>query len=122
MGGWRDRYRSQAPADLYDTMGRFGKNGAPLTFRLAQPVDAAGNLADGRAFQDVRELKSLLLQDEAQLARNLTRQLLVYATGASERFSDRAVVEQIVQGTKARQYGVRSLVHGLIQSDLFLNK
>jgi hypothetical protein len=122
MGGWRDRYRSQTPAELYDTMGRFGKNGAPLTFRLSQPVDAAGHLADGRAFDDVRGLKSLLLQDEAQLARNLTRQLLVYATGAAERFSDRAAVEQIVQGTKARQYGVRSLVHGLIQSDLFLNK
>jgi hypothetical protein len=67
-------------------------------------------------------MKRLLLQDEAQLARNLTRQLLVFATGASERFSDRTVVEQIVQGTKASQYGVRSLVHGLIQSELFRQK
>jgi hypothetical protein len=122
MGGWRDRYRSQTPAELYDTMGLFGKNGAPLTFRLALPVDASGQLADGRDFADVRDLKRLLLQDEAQLARNLTRQLLVFATGASERFSDRAVIDQIVQGTRVRQYGVRSLVHGLIQSDLFLNK
>ena len=122
MGAWRDRYRSSSPAELYDTIGQFGKNGAPLTFRLALPVDAAGHLADGRAFSDVRDMKRLLLQDEAQLARNLTRQLLVFATGASERFSDRTVVEQIVQGTKASQYGVRSLVHGLIQSELFLQK
>ena len=122
MGAWRDRYRSSAPTELYDTMGRFGKNGAPLTFRLALPVDAVGQLPDGRTFQDVRELKTLLLKDEAQLARNLTRQLLVFATGAPERFSDRATVDQIVQRTKASHYGVRSLVHGLIQSDLFLNK
>ena len=50
MGGWRDRYRSSSPAELYDTMGRFGKNGAPLTFRLALPVDAAGQLADAKFF------------------------------------------------------------------------
>jgi hypothetical protein len=122
MGAWRDRYRSQSAAELYDTMGRFGKNGAPLTFRLALPVDSAGQLADGRAFTDVRDLKRLVLQDESQIARNVTRQLLVFATGAAERFSDRATVEQIVQGTKSKQYGVRSLVHGLIQSELFLNK
>jgi hypothetical protein len=70
----------------------------------------------------VRDLKSLLLKDEAQLARNLVRQLLVFSTGASERFSDRVAVEKIVQATKSRQYGVRSIVHQLIQSDLFLNK
>ena len=122
MGAWRDRYRSESPAKLYDTMGRFGKNGAPLTFHLAQPVDSAGELSDGRAFRDVRDLKSLLLKDEAQLARNLVRQLLVFSTGASERFSDRVTVEKIVQATKSRQYGVRSIVHQLIQSDLFLNK
>ena len=70
----------------------------------------------------MRDLKSLLLKDEAQLARNLVRQLLVFSTGASERFSDRVAVEKIVQATKSRQYGVRSIVHQLIQSDLFLNK
>ena len=37
-------------------------------------------------------------------------------------FSDRVTVEQIVQGTRASHYGVRSLVHALIQSDLFLSK
>jgi hypothetical protein len=122
MGGWRDRYRSSSPTELYDTIGRFGKNGAPLTFRLALPVDPAGQLADGREFTDIRDLKRLLLQDEAQIARNLTRQLLIFATGSAQRFSDREIVEQIVQGTRGRRYGVRSLIHGLIQSELFLQK
>lgn len=122
MGAWRDRYRSSSPTELYDTMGRFGKNGAPLTFRLALPVDSAGQLADGRAFTDVRDLKRLLLQDESQIARNLTRQLLIFATGAAERFSDREAVTRIVQQTGAQHHGVRSLIHGLIQSELFLQK
>ena len=122
LGGWRDRYRSEAGAEMHDTMGRFGKNGAPLAFRLALPVDSAGQLPDGRTFTNVRDLKRLLLQDEAQIARNVARQLLIFSTGAAERFSDRAAVEQIVQSTKDRHYGVRSLVHALIQSDLFLQK
>jgi hypothetical protein len=45
-----------------------------------------------------------------------------FATGAPERFSDRPVVEQIVQRTKSSQYGVRSIVHELISSDLFRQK
>ena len=53
------------------------------------PVDSAGELPDGRPFKDVRELKKLLAQDEVPIARNLVRQLTVYATGAPVRFSDR---------------------------------
>jgi hypothetical protein len=44
----------------------------------------------------VRELKRLLLQDERQIARNLTNQLLVFATGASVQFSDRPKVEAML--------------------------
>ena len=122
MGAWRDRYRSEAGLGLPETFTRFGKNGAPQIYRLALPVDASGQLPDGQPFHDVGELKTLLLKDEAQIARNLTRQLLTYATGVPERFSDRVVIEQILGRAKARQYGVRSLVHELIHSDLFLNK
>jgi hypothetical protein len=122
MGGWRERYRSTDPSDVFETFGRFGKSGAPLAFRYAMPVDAGGQLADGRTFSDIRDFKGLLLKDETQIARNLARQLLVYSTGAAERFSDREIVEQIVQRAKAKQYGVRSLVHELIASDLFLCK
>jgi hypothetical protein len=56
------------------------------------------------------------------MARNITRHLLVYATGAPIRFGDRAAVEQILRKTEADQHGVRSLVHAIVQSDLFLNK
>ena len=100
----------------------FGKNGWPFAFHLALPVDSSGQLADGRAFKDVRDFKHLLLKDEAQIARNLTRQLSVFATGAPVRFSDRAKIEKILQATSAKGYGVRSIVNEIIQSDLFQNK
>jgi hypothetical protein len=85
-------------------------------------VDAAGELPDGRTFADIREFKQLLRAEEVQLARNLAQQLIVYATGAPVRFSDRPEVEKILAASKPEDYGVRSMVHAIVQSDLFLRK
>ncbi|MEY2408068.1 MAG: hypothetical protein QOF48_738 [Verrucomicrobiota bacterium] len=119
MGGWRDRYR--AMGDGIPEKG-LAKSGQKFAFHLALPVDATGELPDGRRFTNIRELKQLLLADEKQLARNLARQLAVYATGAPVRFSDRAPIEQILERAGSSHYGVRSLVHELVQSELFLMK
>jgi hypothetical protein len=99
-----------------------GKGGLKFAFHYAQPVDASGELWDGRKFNDVRDLKQLLLKDEKQIARNLTQQLAIYATGAPVRFSDRAAIEGILQRASSRGYGVRTLVHEIVQSELFLQK
>jgi hypothetical protein len=120
MGGYRDRYRAESKL-VTPELG-IGKNGWPFAFHYAQPVDPSGALPDGRTFKDVRDFKKLLLADEAQIARNIARQLSVYATGSRVRFSDREKIDQIVKDSAASQYGVRSLIHGLVQSDLFRNK
>jgi hypothetical protein len=120
MGGWRDRYR--AVSDGVPPDKGLGHGGQKFAFHSALPVDCSGELADGRKFSDIRDFKRLLLEDEKQVARNLARQLVVYATGAPVRFSDRAALEKILQRTSAGHYGVRSLVHEIVQSDLFLNK
>jgi hypothetical protein len=99
-----------------------GKGGQKFSFHYAQAVDASGELPDGRKFADVRELKAMLATDERQLARNLANQLVVYATGAPVRFSDRAEIERILDRAAASHYGVRDIVHGIVESDVFLNK
>lgn len=119
MGGWRDRYRSEAGGELATGL---AKSGQKFAFRWALPVDASGHLADGRKFSDIREFKQLLLSDEKQIARNLARQLTVYATGAAVGFADRAQVEAVLERASSSHFGVRSLVHELVQSDLFRNK
>jgi hypothetical protein len=48
--------------------------------------------------------------------------LAVFATGAPVGFSDRPKVEAVLDQAKEGYYGVRDLVHGLVSSDLFLNK
>src|SRR5207302_7249873 len=111
------RYRSESEGELATGL---AKSGQKFAFHYGQPVDASGTLPDGRQFKDARELKRLLLGDERQLARNLTRQLAVYATGAPIHFSDREEIERILDRANSTEYGVRSLIMELVQSDLFL--
>ena len=120
MGAFRERYR--AVSEGVPPVKGYGLNGQKLEFHWGLPVDSAGELPDGTPFEDVREFKRLLLNDEPALARNLVRQLSVFATGAPVGFSDRPEIEAILARAKAREYGVRTLIEELIQSSLFQNK
>jgi len=116
LGGWRDRYRALGDGEKEKGI---GKNGQPYAFHLGPPVDPSGILPDGRKFDDIRSLKRLLLADERQIARNLTQQLLVFATGSPLRFGDRPELEQILDRAQPSHYGVRTLMREIVQSNLF---
>lgn len=116
-GGWRDRYR--AVGDIGEPVEGFGKNGHAFIFRNAEPVDSTGELPDGRKFDNIHEFKAHLLSDERVIARNLVSQFLVYATGAPISFSDRVHIEKILDRCKDSEYGTRSLITEVVQSDLF---
>lgn len=120
MGGWRDNYR--AVKEGVEPVKGVGMNGQAYAFHAALPVDASGELPDGRKFEDVREFKRLLLEDERTIARNLATQLTVYATGAPVRFSDRAEIEAILDRSQESGYGVRTMVWEIVRSGLFRRK
>ncbi|HUR58110.1 MAG TPA: DUF1592 domain-containing protein [Opitutaceae bacterium] len=120
MGGFRDRYR--AVRENVKPVPGHGMNGQAFTFHYALPVDAAGELPDGRAFRDVREFKQLVAQDDRPLARHLATQLIIFATGAPVTFSDRPALERMLTRTSAGNYGVRSLIHEIVQSGMFQTK
>ena len=107
IGGWRDHYRAA----------KEGKGWSP-----GLPVDPAYTLADGRAFANLAEFRKIALSDPDVLARNLASKLITYATGAGISFADRGTVAAIVGNTKSNDYGLRSLVHEVVQSRVFLNK
>jgi hypothetical protein len=119
IGGWREFYRASNPT----------KGGhVPLPNYPERKVwrgldvEVGGTTPQGREFKDVDGYKALLLEDKEQLARNLARQLLVFATGADVQFADREIVKLIAARTRDRNYGLRSLVHEVVQSRLFLHK
>ncbi len=118
-GGYREKYRALGDGPKAPGI---GKGGHFFDFHYGPAVDASGTLPDGRKFNDVRDLKNLLLADERQLARNLATHLITYSTGAPVRFGDRPQLEAILDRAKESQYGVASLIQAIVQSDLFLSK
>ncbi len=114
IGGWREHYRATGEPREID--------GRRVRFWDGPPVNPADTLADGRTFSDIDEYKQLLLQDPDQLTRNLARQLLSYGTGAVPDLADEPPVEQIINRVRAQNYGFRSLIHEVVQSELFQSK
>lgn len=137
IGGWRDFYRlAGQPKKIRVGVGKDAKlmdepsievvadaaRRNRVKIRLGSQVDASGTLADGRHFDDIHGLRTLLLHDEDALARNVARQLMIYATGAGIRFSDRAAIDEIVAKTKATRHGLHSMVQEVVASELFQMK
>lgn len=116
MGAWRERYRSLGSGEQITGIDRAGH---AFMYHVAGPIDASGRLRDGREFQGIRELKEMLKSRPRQLARNLLHQWTIYATGTPVRFSDRPVIEAILDRTQSDSYRTRDLLHAFIQSRIF---
>ena len=86
------------------------------------PVDCSGKTPTGQTFADIRELRKAVAQNPAQLARGVTRHLVTYATGAPATRLDQPAIESIVTAAAKNNHGLRSLVHGVVQSELFRSK
>jgi len=108
IGGWRQHYRAVDPDKKEWTQG--------------PAVDASYTMPDGRSFKDIDGFKKLAISDAEQIARNLVNQVTTYATGAEIEFADRREVERIVADLTKDNYGFRSLIHAVTQSDIFLSK
>ena len=117
VGGLRSRYRSNGQGDLPPEK---GQTDWKVEYKLGPTVDASGELRDGRAFRDTATFVELLASDDEKLARAFVAHLARYATGTEISFADRAEIRRIVAQTKANGYGLRSLLHALAQSPLFL--
>jgi hypothetical protein len=123
LGGWRTRYRGiEQNLEQRESVTGIDRAGHDFVYTLGVPVDASGKLFSGRRFRDIHQLKSLLVSKPRQLARNLLHQFTLYATGTQVRFSDRAEIESMLDACESEGYGVRDLVHALVQSRVFLGE
>jgi hypothetical protein len=119
IGGWRDRYRSvengdPAPRGSIDPF-------IGISFKLGPKVDPSGIMPDEQAFKDIFGFQSLLAANANHLAKNLVQQLAVYSTGRPIAFSDRDQITAIVERAQ-KTGGIRTLLHELVQSELFRTK
>lgn len=122
IGGYRDRYRIKPPkgtkADLLTLEINGGKRWIPLGVR----IDASATMPDGEHLVGIEGLKRWLLKDPDPLALALMDKLLTTATGHVPDLEDRPLMMEILGKIRFRNLGLRSLIHEVIQSPLFLNK
>jgi hypothetical protein len=121
IGGQRSFYRALGEGLPRVERQVFGREGN-VQYRRGPGVDAGDVLPDGRRFRDIGEFKQILLADQDRVMACVGEKLLVYATGAPVDPADRAAVTAIVDRAHARGDGLRSLVHEVVQSDLFRSK
>ncbi|MEM6978130.1 MAG: DUF1592 domain-containing protein [Planctomycetota bacterium] len=113
IGGYRDRFRSLGVGESV----RDEINGRRVRYKLGPAVDASGELADGRQFDDFQAFRELLLANPDVLARAMLTKLATFATGREMGFSDRETLDQLV--IKTRGGGMTDLIEAVVLSDLF---
>jgi hypothetical protein len=107
IGGWREYYRqANWTKGVKEVKGQ--------RYLRAADVDTDG--------QTIDDIKKALLADKGQLARALARKLATYATGGTPEASDQPEIDQIVGRIREKNYGLKSLVHELVQSRIFREK
>jgi PAS domain-containing protein len=118
IGGWREFYRASLSTGKTGVLPHYNNR----RVNRGPNVEIGDRLPDGRPFADVEEYKRLILEDPDALAHSLVRRVLMFATGGEIQFADREVIEQIVSRLRAKNYGLRSLIHEVVQSRPFQNK
>ena len=91
-------------------------------YRMGPRVDASGMAAGGEKFAGIGDFKRLLLKKEEQIAHHVLNQLIAYATGAEVQFADREERDRILEAAGRDGYGLRAMIHSVVQSKMFRNK
>jgi hypothetical protein len=85
-----------------------------------KPVDASGELPDGRGFTGARELKALLVSTfRDDFYRTVTEKLLTYALGRGLDYYDETTVDAIVGRLTADDGRAGQLIAGIVESAPF---
>jgi hypothetical protein len=106
--------------DHYDALGRWRD-----TERVASgqgddpPVNAAGQLPDGRPYDGPEAFKRLLAEDLDRFAEAFTGQLATYGLRRAMTIDDEAEIRAIATSEKANAYPLRALVEKLATSEFF---
>ncbi|MDA7526253.1 DUF1592 domain-containing protein [Verrucomicrobiales bacterium] len=83
------------------------------------PVDPSGVLPDGRSFANASEFKKLLADDERRLAEAFLEQVATYALRRVMTVDDTEQLHTIVATAGHSEDGVKSIMRGLVLSELF---
>jgi Protein of unknown function (DUF1588)/Protein of unknown function (DUF1587)/Protein of unknown function (DUF1585)/Protein of unknown function (DUF1592)/Protein of unknown function (DUF1595)/Cytochrome C oxidase, cbb3-type, subunit III len=85
-----------------------------------QPIDTSGQLITGESFQNVRDLKKILVEKHRlDFYRCLTEKMLTYALGRGLEYYDEYTVDRIVEQLDAHDGRLSVLINGIVESAPF---
>jgi len=100
----------------YDPIGRWRDTQAE------QPIDASGVLPSGETFNGPAELKTTLIKQKDEFAKNLTRKMLGYALGRGLNRYDNCVVDDCMEALRANDYRPSVLISEIVLSYPFRHR
>jgi len=107
----------------FDPIGRWRTSYPQVNKKVpAVKIDPSGELYDGRKFEHLPDFKKLLLDQKDQFTRHLTERLLSYGAGRRIELLDRPRVDAVVAQVKEDDYGMRTLLEGVVTSEIFLSR
>ena len=117
MGGFRTKYRSMSGGK------RKTINDGIILYKIreAQPIDATGVFM-GEKFTDIKNFKNILVKNERQIARNIVNRIITQATGAVPNFSDREVIEKLLDSSAKNGFRLKSIIGRILLTPMFLEK
>lgn len=110
IGGQRSYYRS---------LGKSGERVAKTNYRVGPKVETDGQMTDGSEFTNFESFRELLKSHEDVFARAFASKLLTYASGRPVTAADEEIVQKIVADTEAEGNGLRTMIHHVVDSELF---
>ncbi|MBC8326366.1 MAG: DUF1592 domain-containing protein [Verrucomicrobia subdivision 3 bacterium] len=84
-----------------------------------QPIDAAGEFADGTKFAGVEDLKTIIRHKKALFVRCISEKMLTYALGRGLTYRDRPAIEKIATALERNEYKFSVLVKEIAKSEPF---
>ena len=123
IGRYRDYYRTTETGEkLSDARVFYGAHYGGVKYLKGPSVDTRSELPGGGEVADVRAYKAALAAQPKLLARSLVRKLATFATGASVEVGDELAIDAILKKSQPSGFGLRTLIHEVVQSELFTRK
>jgi len=81
-----------------------------------QAIDSSGELPGGKHFSGPADLKGIIAQRNADVARNLVEKMLAYALGRKLEGYDEIVVDDLIGELAGDGYRMRAIINGVVSS------
>ena len=83
------------------------------------PIDASGQLPSGEKFDDIRHLRTLLIERHESFTRSLAEKLMTYALGRELEIGDRPAIDEVLAELAEKHGGLRDLIRSMVTSEPF---